>query len=402
MLTYDPRDPATIQDPIPVLRRLQDEDPLHWCEALNAWVVTRYDDVRRIQMNAEVSADRLTPFYRHLPPAEQRAIANIIKYLNTWVAFKDPPDHTKLRQLLNQVFTPRGIERLRPAVQTAVDHLLKPLLTRQRFDFIEVFAYPLPATVIMEMLDLPLSDMNDIRIWSNKMQPFIGGATVSPEKYALAEEGAVAMAAYFRDYVRARQRDPGDDMISELIAATEDGLHLSEEEIIGSCMLFLFGGHETTTNLIGNGVRALLAHPAELAKLRADPSGLRRALEEILRYDGPTGALVRVVAVEHELHGKTLIPGQRIFVMINGANHDPRRFDQPERFDVERHPNPHLTFNTGIHFCLGAPLARLEGEIAIGAAIERLPDLALSEHGYQYMDTLVMRGVREMPLQNIC
>jgi cytochrome P450 len=229
------------------------------------------------------------------------------------------------------------------------------------------------------------------------MQPFIGGAAVQPEKYAQAEAYAIAMADYFRRQVEARRRAPADDMISRLLAVSDGGHALSEDEIVGNCMLFLFGGHETT-NLIGNGVRVLLAHPDQLALLRADSTLMRRAVEEILRYDGPTGGQVRVVKVPHALHGRQFEVGQRVFIMVHAANHDARQFANPDTFDITRHPNPHLTFNSGAHFCLGAPLARLEGEIAIGEVLRRVPGLALARERYTYMDTLVMRGVREMPV----
>jgi cytochrome P450 len=399
-IVYDPRDPATTQDPLPILRRLQDEEPVHWSPVLRGWVITRYDDVRRIQMTEEVSADRLTPFYARMPEESQQGLRNIVQYLNTWVAFKDPPDHTRTRRLLNQVFTIPAIEALRPVVKAAVEQLLPNLAPEGEHDFVQAFAFPLPAIVIMRMLGLPPADMTDMKTWSDMMQPFIGGAAVQPEKYRQAEMGAIAMADYFRRQIRARAKNPTDDMISKLLAVRDASGGLSEDEIVGNCMLFLFGGHETTTNLIGNGVRALLAHPAELAKLRGRPELLRRAIEEILRFDGPTGGMVRVVKVAHELHGRSLEPGQRVFIMVHGANHDPRRFERPDTFDIERHPNPHLTFNSGVHFCLGAPLARLEGEIAIGEVVKRLPQLSLARDRYVYMDTMVMRGVREMLVRN--
>jgi cytochrome P450 len=250
----------------------------------------------------------------------------------------------------------------------------------------------------MRMLGLPPEDMHLMKIWSDQMQPFIGGAAVQPEKYAQAEAYAIAMADYFRRQVEARRRAPADDMISRLLAVSDGGHALSEDEIVGNCMLFLFGGHETTTNLIGNDVRVLLAHPDQLALLRADSTLMRRAVEEILRYDGPTGGQVRVVKVPHALHGRQFEVGQRVFIMVHAANHDARQFANPDTFDITRHPNPHLTFNSGAHFCLGAPLARLEGEIAIGEVLRRVPGLALARERYTYMDTLVMRGVREMPV----
>lgn len=394
-LHYDPRDPAVIEDPLPFLRRLQDEDPVHWSEALRGWVVTRYDDVRRVQLGTQMSADRLMPFFESLPDAQQARIRDLIRYLNTWVAFKDPPEHGRLRSVLNSVFTVREIEALRPRIESAVDHLLDRLDGRSEFDFIRDFAFPLPATVIMFLCGIPLEDMEDIKDWSEKMKPFIGSATASPDKYDLAQEGAVRMAAYFREIVRARRGAAGDDIISKLVRLEGVEGGLSEDEIIGACMLFLFGGHETTTNLIANGMRAFIAHPDERAKVLAEPGLIGSAVEEILRYDGPTGALVRIVRVAHDFHGRALEKGDRVFSFVHAANHDPRKFPAPERFDVERSPNPHLTFNYGPHFCLGAPLARLEGRIALSRALERFPRMRLLQP-VKYMDTLVMRGAREM------
>lgn len=396
-VVYDPRDPAVIADPLPALRHLQDNDPVHWSPLLSGWVITRYDDVKKIQNNREISADRLTPFYEHAPEETRRQIHEVIRYLNTWVAFKDPPDHTRMRNIMNQILTPGDAERLRPNIESIVAHLLEGLEGRTEFDFINDFANPLPAAVIMDLLGLPREDFAILKTWSEMIQPFIGNATVSDNKYALAEEGAVGMANYFRGIIALREKNPGEDRISALLALRDRGEPFTEDEIIGTCILFLFAGHETTTNLIGNGIRLLLKYPDQLDRLRRDPALIESAVEECLRYDGPTGALVRIVKVTHEMHGKTLKEGDRVFVMINAANHDPRRFDKPELFDITRSPNRHLTFNFGPHFCLGAQIARLEGQIAIGAIVRRYPDLRLKRE-VEYMDTLVMRGTRSMPV----
>ncbi|MFT4580438.1 MAG: cytochrome P450 [Gammaproteobacteria bacterium] len=396
---YNPRDRATINDPLTIFRHLQDEDPCHWCAPLKSWVFTRYADVREVLLDEQISADRLTPYFASLPSEQRRGVAEVIKYLNTWVAFKDPPDHMRIRSLLNKVFTPGAIRNLRPSITDAVAQLIDPLRNIEAFDFVKEFAYPLPATVILTMLGLPPEDMERLHEWSAEMQPFIGGATTSTDKYARAEAGAIAMADYFRAAIRERASRPRDDMLTKLVACRENDDALSEDEVIGSAILFLFGGHETTTNLIGNGVRALLQHPEQGSQLRAKPELTKAAVEEILRFDGPTLASVRLVGTEHERHGRTLKRGDRVFVMIHGANHDQRIFDDPGIFEITRNPNPHLTFNYGIHFCLGAPLARLEGEIAIGEVFQQLPNLGLAANQYDYMDTMVMRGVWTMPVR---
>jgi cytochrome P450 len=379
---YDPRDPATINDPIPHLRRLQQSEPVYWSDVLRGWVITRYEDVKRVLRNDNFSADRISPFFEAMPPEKQQPIKELIRYLNTWVAFKDPPEHTRLRQLMRTVFTPAAVAEMSGFIESAVDHLLAELEGKKQIDFIEEFAYPLPAMVILEMLGLPQSDMDLLKDWSNKMQLFIGSATTSPHKYALAEEGAIH-----------------SDMITKLLAIRDSDDTLTEDEVIGTSMLFLFGGHETTTNLIGNGTRALLLHPDQMALLRDKPELIDSAVEEMLRYDGPTGASVRIVKESHQFHDKWLESGQRVFVMIHAANHDLDAFDEPDTFDITREPNHHLTFNYGAHFCMGAPLARLEGKIAMARLIEHFPNLTLSDDEFEYMDTMVMRGVRNMSVE---
>lgn len=400
-VVFDPRDRATIDDPIPLLTRLQAEEPVYWCEPLKSWVITGYDDAKFVLRNDTFSADRMSPFFNALAPERQSKIQELIRYLSTWVAFKDPPDHTRLRRAMKLVFNPDTVELQRTMIETTVSSLVDRLEQRESFDFIADYAFPLPAMVIMRLLGLPERDMGAIREWSSKMQLFIGSSTTSPEKYSMAEAGAVAMAEYFRAAVKARERNPQNDLLTQLMELRESQDALTDDEVVGTAMLFLFGGHETTTNLIGNGVRALLRHPAQLSKFRATPSLVESAIEEILRFDGPTGASVRIVASNQVLHGKSLKAGQRVFVMINAANHDPRIFDKPEQFDITRSPNLHLTFNYGPHFCMGAPLARLEGQIAIAEVLNRLPNLALASERYEYMDTMIMRGVREMPVVNV-
>jgi cytochrome P450 len=399
LVSFDPRDPVAIQRPLDILLPLQAHDPVHWSPALKGWVVTRYDDVKSIQMNAGMSADRLTPFYRSQPESERSQLQELVRYLNTWVAFQDPPDHTRLRTLLNKVVTPAVMRELDTAIGEIADDLLDRIEARgtATFDFIKEFANPLPASVIMDLLGVPREDMILLRDWSMQLQPFLGGASISRNKYESGRAGIVGMADYFRAMVAERARRPREDVVSRFVALRDAG-QISEDELTGSCILFLFAGHETTTNLIANGVRALLAHPSERARLAAAPELVEPAIEEMLRYDGPSGAVVRIVSADHELRGRHLRAGARVFAMIHAANHDPAQFDEPARFDIARTPNRHLTFNHGRHFCLGAPLARAEARIAIDRAMRRFPKLAMATDKVEYMDTLIMRGVREMPV----
>lgn len=394
---YDPRRDTEIQNPLPSFRLLQDLEPAHWSPALRGWVITRFNDVKAILTSKDVSADRLTPFYDSQKPEQQRRIFDLVRYLNTWVVFKDPPDHSRLRNLLNRAISPATMRALGHSVQSMIDELLRPIIERGRseFEFIESFANPLPASVIMDLLGVPIADMPAVRQWSAQIQPFIGGATIAGDKYDVGREGIVAMADYFRDAVQARELDRRADVISHLMEL-RDSQEISEDELIGTCILLLFAGHETTTNLIGNGLRALIDHPAQMAKLRADPGLVESAVEEMLRFDGPTGAVVRIVDQPILLHGHQLKPGERIFAMVNAANHDPRKFIDPETFDIARSPNRHLTFNHGAHFCLGAPLARLEAQLAFTSLLAAFGDVRLTGETPKYMDTIVMRGVREM------
>ncbi|KPF82236.1 hypothetical protein IP83_11665 [Novosphingobium sp. AAP93] len=388
-----------IQRPLETLLRLQAEDPVHWSPLLKGWVLTRHDDVKAVQMNSGVTSDRLTPFFDSQQGEERAKLADLIRYLNTWVVFKDPPDHTRLRTLLNKVVTPAVMRDLEAGIAELADGLLDRIAARGdgRFECISEFANPLPASVIMDLLGIPREDMEALRDWSMQLQPFLGNATSTGDKYETGRAGIVAMADYFRAAAEDRKTRPRGDVISHFVMLQQTG-QISEEELIGSCILFLFAGHETTTNLIGNGVRALLQNPEQKAKLIADPSLVAGAVEEMLRFEGPTGAVVRVVKEPFDMRGKTLRKGDRVYAMVNAANHDPEVFENAARFDITRTPNRHLTFNHGIHFCLGAPLARAEGRIAISRLFARFPNLALASDTAEYMDTLTMRGVREMPM----
>ena len=272
-LTFDPRDPDVIQRPLETLLRLQADDPVHWSSKLKGWVITRHEDVKAVLMSGDISANRLMPFFESQPASEQNRLRDLVRYLNTWVAFKDPPEHTRLRGLLNKVITPSVMRGLEDGIAELADDLLDRIAQSDsdRFECIGAFANPLPASVIMDLLGVPRADMDMLRDWSMMIQPFLGNATTTDDRYEMGRDGIIAMADYFRAAFVERQDHPRADVISHFVTLQQNG-EISEDEYIGSCILFLFAGHETTTNLIGNGIRALLSHPDQKALLAADPS----------------------------------------------------------------------------------------------------------------------------------
>lgn len=400
---FDLGNPATNADPFPEFARLRAEDPVHWSPAMKAWIITRHADVKQVALNKRISADRLTPFFRTNPEYRRGSIDSLVRYLNHWMVFRDPPDHTRLRRLFNKAFTPTSVSNLRPAIEDVVAQLIDRMEAGARrgetVDYIADFAYPLPASVIMDLLGVPRADLERVKLWSDDIALFIGTAQVAGNKYLRAESGAKAMSDYFRGLVEARTAEPTDDMISHLVLARDDRDALTTDEIIGTCILLLFAGHETTTNLIGNGFLYSMRHGEQWERLVADPSLAASAIEEYLRYDGPSGALARVAAADLEMGGKTIREGQRLFAFMNSANRDPEAFADPDRFDIGREPNAHLTFGHGIHFCLGAPLARLEAQIAATRLAERLPGIRLSGGEPEWHDSLILRGVKRLPVQ---
>ena len=401
---FDLGNPATNANPFPEFARLRAEDPVHWSPVMKAWIITRHADVKQVALdNRRISADRLTPFFRTNPEYRRGSIDSLVRYLNHWMVFRDPPDHTRLRRLFNKAFTPTSVANLRTNVEDIVAHLIDGMEAKARrgetVDYIADFAYPLPASVIMDLLGVPRADLERVKLWSDDIALFIGTAQVAGNKYLRAESGAKAMSDYFRALVEDRTGGPRDDLISHLVLARDDRDALTTDEIIGTCILLLFAGHETTTNLIGNGFLYSMRYRDQWERLVADPSLAESAVEEYLRYDGPSGALARVAAADLEMGGKRIREGQRLFAFMNSANRDPEAFADPERFDIGRSQNPHVTFGHGIHFCLGAPLARLEAQIATARLAERLPHVRLSGGDPEWHDSLILRGVKRLPVQ---
>jgi cytochrome P450 len=401
-IDWQPEDPATLADPFPVFARMRDEDPCHWSPRLRSWVLTRYDDIRAVCMDRgeRLSSDRLRPFFATLPGPEAERLKDIIRYLSLWMVFKDPPEHTRQRRLVGKVFHVQAMQGMRPQVEQIADWLLQRLDGREEFDFVADFAGPLPCLVIMALLGVPREALADVKRMSDDMALFIGSSRTSAQKYDTAEAATHEMAAFFRALIEQRRREPTGDILSQLVHLQDGGDRLSDDELVGTCIMLLFAGHETTTNHIANGLLALTRFPGELAQLRQDPQGLAAAaVEELLRYDGPSGAQVRLVNQPMTLHGKDLREGDRVFIMLNSANRDPRAYPDPDRLDIQRDGVPHLTFGYGIHLCLGFALARVEGQVAFPKLLGAFRDIEPATPSQEWINSLVFRGMRSFPVR---
>jgi cytochrome P450 len=338
-------------------------------------------------------------FFEYLPPEKRKLISELEWSIGLWTVFLDPPDHTRLRSLMNRSFTSRAVSSLSDQIAALVDELIAQMRPLDRVEYISAFAYPLPALVIMELLKMPRERLDDFKRWSDELVLFVGGALVTEEKYARAERATTEMVEFFREIIDERRATPGDDLISALIAAEEDGDKLSEDEMIANCILLLFAGHETTKNLLANGLLHLIRNPDEAVRWRNDPKLTESAVEEMLRIEGPTGAMVRVALEDVELHGRKIKTGQRVYIMQHAANRDARVFPDPDRFDIGRQDNRQMTFGHGIHFCIGAPLARLEAQIAFPRLLAAFSSIELDVDEPDWLDSIIFRGMRTMPLK---
>lgn len=405
--TVDLRDfgPDFVKDPHPFYARLRENGPVHpalLADGSEAWLVVGYEEARRALAHPGLRKDAAVGGtawrQRHLGAAEVPGST-----LGRHLLSVDPPDHTRLRRLVSKAFTPRRIETLRPRVQGITDDLLDALPASGRVDLVDALAYPLPTAVICEVLGVPLPDKERFRAWSEQI------VTPAGDRAPGAHQATGEFVDYLRELIDTKRGRPADDLLSDLIQATdEDGDRLSAVELLSMAFLLLVAGHETTVNLIGNGMLALLTHPDQLAALRADPELLDGAVEEMLRYEGPLeSATIRFTGEPVELGG-TVIPGdgQQVIIVLASAHRDGDQYDAPHTFDIRRagraaDGSQHLAFGHGIHFCLGAPLARMEGRIAVRSLLDRCPDLALDidPDALQWRSGRLIRGIRHLPVR---
>lgn len=388
--------PERVADPYPVFAELRSRRPVFYNEHYRAWFIHRHDDLLAALKDPRFSSDRIRPVFEHkLTESQRRERAPTYRILGEWMVFRDPPDHTRLRKLVSRAFTPRAISLWQPRIVEVVNSLIAELAPRGHMDVISDFAYPLPAVVIAEMMGVPTGDRDLFKDWSDDLMVLVFGARGVEGRRERAQHGLLELSEYLGTLVRRFRTEPAENLIGTLIRAQEGDDTLTDDEIVGTCILLLFGGHETTTNLIGNGLHALLAHPDQLERLRSHDDGdyLRAATEEILRFDGPSKMQVRMAADDIDVGGAVIRRHDMVYLVQAAANRDPDVFADPERFDLERNPSDHLGFGFGLHYCLGAAVARLEGSIALDALVRRLPDLRAGPETPEWHPTLISRGM---------
>jgi cytochrome P450 len=387
-----------VRDPYPVYRRLRHEDPVHWCAPWRAWVVTRHQDVMEVLRRVDDFSSagyELELMAEESPLAPGRHPALRRHYSTAIVSTTDPPVHTRLRRFLVKQFTPSMVESLRPRVTALIGALLDGIAPGSTVDLLDRFAYPLPAMVIAELLGVPPADQHRFATWSADIVAFVGTGRLDPGRAARAEASMAEFQAYLEPLIARRRTDPGPDLISLLVAPSAEALDL--DELVGACVTLLFAGHETTANLIGNGLLALLERPAALAAIRRAPEASGQAVEELLRFDSPVQRNRRRATRDTALAGQRIRAGDRMLAFLGSANRDETVFDRPDELDLARNPTKHLAFGYGIHYCIGAALSRLEAPLALVAILERFPAIRLAPGTTPaWKPNITFRGLAEL------
>lgn len=386
--------PEFCQDPYPLYARMRREHPVAR-SAEGTWYLTRYADVDAALSDLRLSNDRerMVRAFASRDTGMQR-LSRLMRRLGRVMTNTDPPGHTRLRKLVNKAFTARRVQDLRPRIQRVVDELLDDALAAGAgMDLIATVASPLPAIVICELFGIPPGDREHVRTWFHRLREPDPG-----EGFDLVEHSVQQFEDYLADLIRRRRVTPADDILSALVTAQQRGDELTDDELLSTCFMLLTAGDVTTTNLIGNSVLALLRHPEQLRRLQQDPTLTRPSMDELVRYDTPTQVIIRVVAKTTEIGGRTLAEGDLVHLVLAATNRDPDRFADPDQLDLGRPDNRHLSFGNGPHFCLGAPLARLEAEITIGTLARRLPTLRLNTRTPQWRPNPMQRGLVSLPI----
>jgi len=431
MVTHDALSLSHLQredvraNPYPFYEQLRNQDPVHWDAEMGFWALSKFADIDSLYTDDRFSrAQGLMRGFERLPADHQKIAQPVYHSFSKTVFYADPPYHTHLRGLMNHAFTPRRIEQLRPYVQYIVNELLDEAQSRGTMEVVHDLAYPLPVMVIAELLGLPASDRTRFKQWSDDLFAILGTVKHKSERLLnCAAQSLEEMTDYVRSLSEKRREDPQDDLLSALLVATDDDhpsaahhhLHsphsmgelvhdpealstLTEAELVANINILLSTGHETTTHLIGNGLLAFLQHPDQLRKLKNDPSLLPSAVEEILRYDNPVQITYRAALEDAELHGNLIRKGDLVNTIIGSANRDPERFTNPDAFDITRDEGRHLSFGLGIHYCIGAPLVKMEAEVAFETILRRFPNLALAAEHLEWQEHPIFRGLKALPV----
>jgi cytochrome P450 len=389
-----------LRDPYPTYRRfLEDDQILHSVPyGGGGWAVFRHAACSSLIRDSRLSARRIGASFLALPPERRAEFGEFARLLKVWLLFIDAPEHSRLRKLMNKGFSPAVVEGLRPQIEAIVDRMLETMRHASEADVMREIAYPLPVRIIAEMFGVqePLHE-RFIR-WSDAVAMFLGNPNRTVEQTHAAQEAVLALREFFRETVAVRRQHKGSDLISLLLDIKEDGEVLTEEEIYAQCLMLLGAGHETTRNLIGNGMYTLLRHPEQMADLRKNPELIRSAVEELLRYESPIQFVGRVAKEDMEICDVRLRQGQRIVFILGAANRDPQRFKDPDHLDLNRLPNPHLAFGAGEHFCIGNQLARLEGQITILRMVQRFPWMRLATQSLEWAPNYGFRGLKALPV----
>ena len=390
-----------VRDPYPVYRRMRAAAPVHWSERAGAWLFTRYRDVFDLQVRPDLSVDRVETLYSYLPRAQPERFSSIVEHYTRWLLYRDDAYHDRLKALFLKAMAPRAIELLRPKIRRRVAQVLDTLRGRDRFDAYLDFAARIPVLVMIDLLGLPDADENLIRTWSDRCSNFLF-QPVDPDREALAaEQKAIldAQEAYFGACVRERRARPGADMISAMVHAEVNGERLTDLEVLANCNMMATAGNGTSRSAISLSLMHLKRFPDELERLKADARLLDPAVEEFLRFDAPTQRGIRTAREDFEIAGRSIRKGQILHVMIGAANRDPEQFPDPDRLDLAREPNRHVTLGHGVHYCLGAALARMELREAIGGFLERYPAYEIDTPEVSFMDRTASRRLTSLPVR---
>lgn len=387
-------------DPYPVYAALRRDAPVYWSEVLHSWVLTRYDDVVASLRDPRLSsAGRMTTLLDQLPQPYRDEVRWIDRHYAATLPFMNPPDHTRVRALVNKTFTPRVVEKMREQIQETVDTLLDQAETGRTLDVMRDLAYPLPIIVISALVGVPVGDREQFKQWTYEIFGIFSSGRALEDSVERGRRSLLATRAYLTALIAERRRQPQDDLISHLVAVEEQGSVLSAEEVLANCVTLFVAGHETTNGLIGNGLAALLRHPDQLGKLRREPALIVNAVEELLRYDGSLQRNWRLATADVVVRGQSIRKGDMVSQMLGAANRDPEQFPEPDRLDITRANTRQIAFGHGLHYCVGAPLARLEAQVAINTLLRRFPTLRLTSDRLTWRTDYTFRSLQALPVE---